>query len=178
MDKVRKHEKELYTFTLDRLSKIDGVTVYGPKDPDRCIGVIPFNVDGIPNELVSAIFNYERAIATRNGCFCAHPYLHRLLSVSDPLQCKAMFDRGDVMFLPGAVRATIGIYNTREEMEEFLKMVEIITRRQWRGEYDLAKSSHCHPIRFTVKDSSGGNAACLPVDRHAQWECAVEPHGT
>ena len=39
----------------------------------------PFTVDGVPHALVAARLAAEDAIGVRHGCFCAHPYLIRLL---------------------------------------------------------------------------------------------------
>lgn len=161
LDRIREHEKELYDHTLKGLQKIEGVKIYGPKDPERCIGVLSFNILGIANELAAAILNYEAAVATRNGCFCAHPYIQFLLDVPKPVECKQRFDQGDVPFMPGAIRATIGVYNTKEEMDELLRMVEVIAQKKWKGVYDLVATSQCRPIRFTVKNANIGKAACL-----------------
>ncbi len=159
LENIREHEKTLYEFTINKLREIEGVTLYGPLNPEKCIGVISFNVLDLPNELVSAILNYEGAIATRNGCFCAHPYVQHLLKVENPLECKRKFDKREILFMPGAVRATIGIYNTLEEMEEFVKMVEIIAQKKWRGKYDLVATSLCQPIQFSA--SERGSATCV-----------------
>lgn len=161
MDNIRQHEKELYEYTLKGLEAIEGVTVYGPKDPEKCIGVITFNIAGVPNELVAAILNYEAAIATRNGCFCAHPYVQHLGKVQDPEGCWENYKKGDTMFLMGMVRATIGIYNKKEEIDELLRMVKIISKNHWKGEYDLVAASMCQPVRFTLRPGSVGKAACL-----------------
>lgn len=161
LDEIRQHEKKLYELTVRELSGIEGVTIYGPKDSSNCIGVISFNVEGLPNELVAAILNYEAAIAVRNGCFCAHPYIQHLLKVKDPIKGKLDFDAGKKQFLPGAVRATIGIYNTQEELEELIRMVRLISKRKWRGNYDLAPTSSCRPIKFTAKGNYAGTASCL-----------------
>ena len=164
MDKVREHEKELYEYAINELSKIEGVTIYGPKDPEKCIGVITFNIEGVPNELAAAILNYEAAIATRNGCFCAHPYIQYLMTVEEPENCWDKYDRGEQMFLMGMVRVTIGIYNRKEEIDELVKMVKIISDKKWKGEYDLVSASMCQPVRFTLKPGSTGMAACITDD--------------
>lgn len=161
MEKVREHEIELYKYALQELEAIDGVTVYGPKDPEQCIGVLTFNVEGIPNELASAILNYEGAIATRNGCFCAHPYIQHLMNVKDAEECFLKYKAGKTMFLMGAVRATIGIYNTIEEIDELLRMVKVIRNKEWKGEYDLKSASLCQPIKFTLKNGDKGEASCI-----------------
>lgn len=160
LSSIRDHEKKLYEYTISQLREIEGVNVFGPADPQRCIGVISFNVGDLPNELVAAILNYEAAIATRNGCFCAHPYIQHLLGVQKPLECKMKFDRNEITFMPGAVRATIGIYNTLDEMKKLIEMVKLIAQRQWQGEYHLTPTSMCQPIRFTVGEGAG-QASCI-----------------
>jgi len=178
LDNIREHEKTLYKYAIEGLQAIDGVRVYGPGDPERCIGVITFNITDIPNELVAAILNYEATIATRNGCFCAHPYVQYLLSVDNPEECWKKFDHGDNLFLMGAVRATIGIYNIKEEVDELLRMVKIIRDRKWKGDYDLKEASMCQPIRFTLKKGATGTATCLPDAGNGKGETGDGKKGT
>jgi selenocysteine lyase/cysteine desulfurase len=161
LDKIREHEKELYVYALKKLQAIEGVTIYGPKDPEKCIGVISFNIADIPNELAAAILNYEAAIATRNGCFCAHPYIQSLMDVKDPEGCWEKYERGETTFLMGAIRVTLGIYNTLEEIDALAEMVQVIRNKEWKGEYDLLGSSLCQPIRFAMKETSCPGATCL-----------------
>ncbi|MFP4498921.1 MAG: aminotransferase class V-fold PLP-dependent enzyme, partial [Vulcanimicrobiota bacterium] len=165
MEEIRQHEKKLYEYTVNELSRIDGVTIYGPKDPEKCIGVISFNVHYLPNELIAAILNYEANIATRNGCFCAHPYIQFLLNIQKPMQSKEKFDKGIIDFLPGAVRATIGIYNTKEEMDELIRMVDIISKRKWRGEYDIEATTMCTPVAFKPRGEGKGYATCIDENK-------------
>lgn len=165
LDKIREHERELYEYAVKSLEAVEGVSVYGPKDPERCIGVITFNIGDIPNELAAAILNYEGNIATRNGCFCAHPYIQYMLKVQDPEGCWDKYEKGESMFLMGAVRATIGIYNQKEEIDELLEMVKIIRDKKWKGNYDLEAASLCQPIRFAMRDGSYGGATCLRPEK-------------
>lgn len=151
MDRIREHEKVLLKRALDGLSKIEGVTVYGPEDVERRLGVISFNILDLSHELVSAVLNYEAAIATRNGCFCAHPYLHKLLKIKDLERLKAQAARGDKHTLPGAVRASFGIYNNEEEVDEFLRMVRVIRDKKWKGNYSFTPTDACQPSFFELK---------------------------
>ncbi len=50
-------------------------------------------------------------------------------------------ESGDRSNLPGAVRASFGIYNTIEEIDEFLEMIDRIIRKDYKGNYILDKSS-------------------------------------
>ena len=44
--------------------------------------VAAFNLDGVPHGLLAARLANEYAIGTRSGCFCAHPYMGRLLGLT------------------------------------------------------------------------------------------------
>ena len=81
MPAIRAHEVELFQYALARLGAIDGLTLYGPPHVDERLAVLSFNLTGIPHGVVSAVLNAEAGIATRNGRFCAHPYVHRLLGI-------------------------------------------------------------------------------------------------
>jgi len=155
LDEIRRHEIELTRRLLDGLLGMDGVTVYGPADAEKRLGVVSFNVDGVHHDLAAAILNNEAVIATRNGCFCAHPYLHRLLKMGDVEDLVAKLERGEDTELPGAVRATIGLFNTDSEVDYLLTWIEKLTRRQWSGRYDLDKRDYCKPVFFEFDGESG-----------------------
>ncbi len=135
MDNIREHELELTEYALKQFETIKGISVLGGIKADRKIGVISFNVDDLDNNLVSNILNYESAIATRNGCFCAHPYLHFLLGLDDTSELRRKLVMGEDVDLPGAVRATIGIFNTKDEIDSLIEMLRIIAARNWKADY-------------------------------------------
>lgn len=131
MNDIREHELELLKYTLKGLEGIDDVITYGQIPINQRIGVITFNVGDIPHATLSKELDEIGGIATRNGCFCAHPYLHYLLKLSPEMQNKIRTQQLDMSMpeMPGAVRATIGIYNTKEEMDTFLATVETIRNK-------------------------------------------------
>ncbi len=132
LDNVRKHEVELMSHTMKRMDEIEGVHILGDIPLDRKIGVISFVVDGIHHAKVSSELDRLGGVATSNGCFCAHPYLMHLLKV-DPKEIEEI--RKEIIsgnLKPetklGGVRATIGIYNTIEEMDTFVDTLEEIVK--------------------------------------------------
>jgi selenocysteine lyase/cysteine desulfurase len=135
MDAVRAHERSLVEKALDGLRRIEGVTVLGHPDPARRIGVLSLTIDGVPHELAASILNKEAAIAVRNGCFCAHPYLHRLLGIGDTTELRRRLVAGEEVELPGAVRPSFGIFNDESEVDELVRMLRVIRDRAWKGEY-------------------------------------------
>jgi cysteine desulfurase / selenocysteine lyase len=158
LDAIRHHEVELTRRTMDVLTEMDGVEVYGPRDPEARLGVVSFNIDGVHHDLASAILNNEGAIATRNGCFCAHPYLHQLLRVGDVSDLVEQLRRGEDTEIPGAIRVSIGVFNTEEEVEFMLGWVRRVRDRQWSGRYDLEKRDYCKEVHFDfqgIHDVSG-----------------------
>ncbi len=123
LDWIREHELELLAGVEGRLRAIDGVVFLGDIPAEKKLGVMSFNINGIHHEQVSAILNEQYGIATRNGCFCAHPYLTRLLHCTDPEGVRRKVEAGEDVLLPGAIRATIGIYNNAEDLDKLVAAV-------------------------------------------------------
>ncbi|GGG74980.1 cysteine desulfurase [Paenibacillus radicis (ex Gao et al. 2016)] len=98
MDEIDQHEKRLAAYAYDRLSTIDGVTIYGPKE--NRVGLITFNVDDIHPHDVSTVLDAE-GIAIRAGHHCCQP-LMRWLNVSS------------------TARASFYLYNTEEEIDRLV----------------------------------------------------------
>jgi selenocysteine lyase/cysteine desulfurase len=85
----------------------------------------------------------EAGIAVRAGCFCAHPYLLNLLQVT-PGEQKAVRDEiaeGNRSNIPGAVRASLGIYNSCEDIDLLVDALSMISAGQYQGQYVLEPHS-------------------------------------
>ena len=97
MDAVRAHERDLTGYTLERLTEVDGLRTFGPRDPDLRGGVVSFEVEGIhPHDLAELC---DRAgVCIRAGHHCAQP-LMRLMGV------------------PATARASFHVYNSREDVD-------------------------------------------------------------
>jgi len=138
------HESELTAYVLTELQKIPGVILYGDTDPSRAaerLGVISFNIEGLPHALTAAVLSYEGGIGVRAGCFCAHTYVKSLLGLSDAEARKYELEilNRDRSHLPGAVRASFGLYNTMAEVKEFVAMVRRIAAGDYSRDYVLDK---------------------------------------
>ncbi|EDM77828.1 Cysteine desulfurase [Plesiocystis pacifica SIR-1] len=130
MQRVREHEMELTRRAMAGMKAIEGVTVYGPEDPDARLGVLTFNVAGVSDLLAAAVLSEERGIACRNGRFCAHVYVDHLLAHQGGYTAER-----DAT--PGAVRASFGIYNTVEDVDRLIEGVEMLTQKGWKGRYKV-----------------------------------------
>ena len=109
MENVRMHEKELVEYTLKRITEElgDVITIYGPLDSSVRGGVVSFNIKGLHHHVVGKALDELYGIAVRTGMHCAHP-LHYRLGIN------------------GTVRASYYIYNTREEIDEFIEALKFI----------------------------------------------------
>lgn len=110
MANVRGHEKELTAYTYHKLKEMENVKLYGPADPEKVIGVVPFNVyknGQLQDSHLVAQFLNDEGIAVRSGGHCAHPLIDKLNT-------------------EGTVRASFYIYNTKEEIDHFCESLEDI----------------------------------------------------
>ena len=141
MGNIRQHEIELTDYALAKLKKIPNIKLLGNIEAKDRLGVISFNIGDMDNNLVANILNYESAIATRNGCFCAHPYLHFLLGLRDTTELRRKLVEGIDVDLPGAVRVTIGIFNNMEEIDILLEELRLISEEKWEADYNALEAS-------------------------------------
>jgi selenocysteine lyase/cysteine desulfurase len=124
-DAITAHDDDLATRLRTGLAAIPGVALLGPPLSEATLPVASFVVDGVPHALVAARLSAEFAIGVRHGCFCAHPYLVRLLGLSPErvTEFRAAARRRDRSVLPGAVRASAGLSTTPEEIDALLAAV-------------------------------------------------------
>jgi cysteine desulfurase/selenocysteine lyase len=111
MKNVEEWDLKLANRLLDGLGDIDGVVVYGPKDPKQRVGLATFNIDGMNPHDVALTLDMEYDVATRSGHHCALPLMKELFKLNE-----------------GNVRASTYIYNTVEEIDHLISAVEEIAR--------------------------------------------------
>ena len=104
MDKVREHEIDVTNYTINAITGIKGVTLYGPHNASHRGGVVSFNISDIHPHDLATIMN-EHGIAIRSGHHCAQVLMKRL----------------DVA---ATSRASFYIYNTKEEVDTFINVLE------------------------------------------------------
>lgn len=142
METIAAHEQELLRYAMRKINELPKVIPYGPRDDvTHKVGVIPFNVEGMHHALVASILGTEWGIGVRSGCFCAHPYVKKLLKVT-PEEERRMRDEilcGVKSNLPGMVRVSLGCYNNEEDVDRFVEALERI--EEHRGEYVMNPSN-------------------------------------
>jgi selenocysteine lyase/cysteine desulfurase len=130
------HERALSNRLTGGLSSIEGVRLLGPagaapagRAPDghpvETLPVAAFTVDGMHHALVAARLSAEYGIAVRHGCFCAHPYVVRLLGLADTDVQAYRSDvlTGDHRRVPGAVRASGGLGTSGNDIDSLVSAV-------------------------------------------------------
>ena len=131
-DDVTAHDRRIADSLRVGLAGIDGVTLLGPRPAAETLPVAAFFVEGVHHALVAARLSAEFGIGVRHGCFCAHPYLMRLLRLShDEIDAYRQAVRaGDHTATPGAVRASAGINTTEADLDRlFAAVAEIASGR-------------------------------------------------
>lgn len=137
MDVIEEDEQRLTQYALDRLARIDGIHIYGSHRLELAerIGVVAFNIDGMPHGLVTAVLNDYFGIAVRNECFCAQPFVRQLLGISDDagVAPDSCFDDCSDEAQPGMVRISFGLYNTTADVDAAVDaLTEIVARKsEW-----------------------------------------------
>ncbi|TBR61966.1 cysteine desulfurase [Westiellopsis prolifica IICB1] len=107
MDKIHAYEAELTAYLFEQLEKIPQIKIYGPKPNAQGEGraaLAAFTVTGVHANDLSTLLDGE-GVAIRSGHHCTQP-LHRYLNI------------------PATARASLSFYNTREEIDVFIKALK------------------------------------------------------
>jgi cysteine desulfurase/selenocysteine lyase len=109
-DKMQKHEEELTKIIDSGLKQIDGLTVVGVQDAKLRGGVTSFVIEGIHPHDIALILDENTNIAIRSGAHCVHSWFnaHKLPN--------------------GSARASLYLYNTKEEAEIFVEELKKIAK--------------------------------------------------
>lgn len=101
---LEKYEHDLLQYATEAISKIEGVKIYG--EAKNKTSVLSFLVDGTHPYDVGTLLD-KMGIAVRTGHHCTQPIM-------------------DFFGVPGTIRASFACYNTREEIDIFVKALERI----------------------------------------------------
>ncbi|MGN7387406.1 cysteine desulfurase [Sporosarcina sp. SAFN-015] len=105
LDQIERHEHELAGYAMEKMSSMDGLSIYGPQDPDKRAGIVTFNLDNVhPHDLATVLD--MNGIAVRAGHHCAQPLMKWL-------ECSA------------TARASFYVYNTKEDVDRLVEGLRI-----------------------------------------------------
>lgn len=118
MNLIEDHERGLIAYALYHLRKIPKITLYDDFNIDDKVSIISFNLEEYHHLKLAEILNHEEGISVRNGCFCAQPYVQRLLKINKEEMMKYRELGKDQQ--PGMVRLSFGFYNDYYEIDRLL----------------------------------------------------------
>jgi cysteine desulfurase / selenocysteine lyase len=100
LDNIEAYEHKLAAYALDKMNNVEGMTIYGPKDPGQRAGLVTFNIDDVHPHDLATVLDAD-GIAVRAGHHCAQP-LMKWLNVSS------------------TARASFYLYNTEEDIDKLV----------------------------------------------------------
>lgn len=124
MENIMDYEKSLTKYTLERLEEVPNITIYDDGNMKNKISIISFNINGLYHAQVATALSLEGGIGVRNGCFCAQPYIQKLLNVTAEEINRYKQDRN--IPRPGAVRISYGMYNDFREVNILIELLKNI----------------------------------------------------
>lgn len=104
IDNIHNKEKELTKYALQRLETVKDIEVYGPKDCEKILSVISFNIKNKRPEDISTILDQKYDIMLRAGLHCA-PTAHSVINTKDR----------------GSLRIGIGYFNTKDNIDKLVE---------------------------------------------------------
>ena len=108
---IREHEVELLERVLEGLERIQGLTVYGPRDARDRVGIVPLTFDRLSPVDAARMLEERYGIACRAGLHCS-PAAHETIGTIES----------------GALRVGFSYLNTPEEVDYLLECLSEITR--------------------------------------------------
>jgi len=103
---LQAYEEELLAYGVEQLRAIPGLTLYG--NPRKRSSILPFNVEGIQHyDMGILLDNY--GIAVRTGQHCTQPIM-------------------DALHISGTVRASLALYNTREDIDALVQGIQRVLK--------------------------------------------------
>lgn len=100
LENILEHEHKLAGYAMDQLETIDGLKIFGPRDPMKRCGLVTFNLDDVHPHDVATVLDMN-GIAVRAGHHCAQPLMKCLQQVA-------------------TARASFYLYNTEEDIDRLV----------------------------------------------------------
>ena len=101
LDNILEHEHKLAAYALEKMSTIEGMTIYGPMDPQKRAGLVTFNISDVHPHDVATVLDAD-GIAVRAGHHCAQPLMKWLKASA-------------------TARASFYLYNTEEDIDKLVE---------------------------------------------------------
>ena len=132
-ERIELIEKYFLDKIISRFGNNPNIEIYGPRDPEKRINIIPFNIkhrDRILHpKFVTRLLSDLFGIQTRAGCSCAGPYGHKVLGISDEHSQSLIHQMQESKLhglKPGWVRLNLHYAFSIEEVDYLLDAIDFI----------------------------------------------------
>ena len=158
MDLILEKDINLVNYAMNQMLINKDIYIYGDNDTSICprAGTISFNIKDMDHGLVAAILNDYYNIAVRNECFCAHPYVEKMLHISHEeeisnLDCIDNNLAWNIEPWMGMIRASFGLYTKESDIDALINALNDITKNKEKfiQEYKLSEDGEYIHKSFT-----------------------------
>ncbi len=104
IENIHNKEKELTKYALEKLETVKDIEIYGPKDSEKILGVISFNIKDKRPEDIGSMLDQKYDIMVRAGLHCA-PTAHDVIGTKKR----------------GTIRIGIGYFNEKEDIDRLVE---------------------------------------------------------
>lgn len=104
IENIHNKEKELTKYALEKLETVKDIEIYGPKDCEKMLSVISFNIKDKRPEDVGSILDQKYDIMLRAGLHCA-PTAHSVIGTKER----------------GTLRIGLGYFNEKEDIDKLVE---------------------------------------------------------
>jgi len=108
-ENIEAHERKLNKIITEGIMDIKGMKIIGPADPSLRGGIVSFNIDGMFPHDIAIMLDDIANIMIRSGAHCVHSWFNNNA-------------------LKGSARASLYLYNTKEEAELFVEKLKEIAQ--------------------------------------------------
>jgi cysteine desulfurase family protein len=116
LEQIRAHQKAVVGRLAEGLAAVPGLTLYGPRDAERQVGVVSVNLDGWEPTDLGVALDQDFDIAVRTGLHCA-PLAHRTIGT----------------FPTGTVRLSPGYFTTLDDVDWVISALVLLAGQSRRG---------------------------------------------
>jgi len=126
IEKIESYESNLAREAFDVLKKNEKVRLLVKSN--HLSTVIPFIIEGQDSQIVAERLNKEFGIGVRAGSFCVYDVVRNLLGIEDEQKIIEAVNHGDTSLIPGIIRASFALCNSRNDVKRFIQAINCVTQ--------------------------------------------------
>lgn len=126
VEKIKSYESNLVREAFDLLKENKKVRILVKSN--HLSTVIPFIIEGQDSQVVAERLNKEFGIGVRAGSFCVYDVVRNLLKINDEQKIIEAVNRGDTALVPGIIRASFALCNSKADVKRFIEAINFITQ--------------------------------------------------